>query len=184
MKYLLYSLIIFSAIYFVCTSSKTLKHAQTKVKITNPFDTLKYDKVVAYDYNGSPEIKIVSKGVLLQTKGRIFQQKELSKLQIGNINHIVGDTKSYGGATAACFDPHLGLVYYLQGKIVGHISVFLACNFLESVPSIPASESHKTNLCDKCFDRGFSKSARKKISAFVKELQFSHWQLNSELFDK
>ena len=180
-------LCIFTIIALLCLAfinqraSYTSK--QTK-KYINPFDTLKYDKVIAYDYNGSPEMQIVINGKVMPLKERMFKQAELTKEQINKFNKTIGDTKSYGGGTASCFDPHFGIVYFKQNKIVGHISICLGCNFLESIPDIPAENSHKTDLCDECYANGFSKSGRKNISALVKELQFSHWQLSDGFFDK
>lgn len=159
-------------------SKKTIK------KYSNPFETLKYDKVVAYDYNGSPEMQIVIDGNVLPLKDRIFKKKELANTQIDELNKTLGDTKSYGETTAACFEPHFGIVFFSNNKIVGHISICLACNYFESTPEIPARQSHKTNLCKDCFAYGFTKNARRYISNLIKDLQFSHWQLNSNLFDK
>lgn len=179
MKLLVYILLCFG--FISLSFSQTAK--QTK-KYINPFDTLKYDKVIAYDYNGSPEMQIVINGKVMPLKERMFKQAELTKEQISKLNKTLGDKKSYGGGTAACFDPHFGVVYFKENKIVGHISICMGCNFLESTPDIPAENSHKTDLCDECYARGFSKFGRKNISALVKELKFSHWELNSELFDK
>ncbi|MBL7911088.1 MAG: hypothetical protein JNJ41_08560 [Bacteroidia bacterium] len=179
MKNLLYTLICFA--FINQGISQTNKAAK---KYINPFDTLKYDKVIAYDYNGSPEMQIVIEEKVMPLKERMFKQAELTKEQINKLNKTLGDTKSYGGGTAACFDPHFGVVFFKENKIVGHISICMGCNFLESTPDIPAENSHKTDLCDECYARGFSKFGRKNISALVKELKFSHGELNSELFDK
>ncbi len=154
-----------------------------RTRHANPFDTIKYDKVIAYDYNGSPQLQIVVNGQVLPSKGRIFKQKELTRKQVEALNKTLGDSESYGGSTAACFDPHFGIVFFYQNKIVGHISLCLDCNRLYSTPEIAATLSHKTDLCEECYASGFSKRARKDISRLVKELKFSHWQLDSELFD-
>lgn len=179
--YVVALLAIISFAFMYQSDSSINKQAK---KYTNPFDTLTYDKVIAYDYNGSPEMQIVIKGEVLPIKSRIFKQTELTKQQVSKFHKIIGTPKSYGGSTAACFDPHFGIVYFNQNKIVGHISVCLACNYLMSSATISAQNSHTTDLCETCYAYGFSKRGRKNISALVKELQFSHWQLNSELFDK
>jgi hypothetical protein len=175
--------IILIACFFSVEKTYSQKNKISK-KYVNPFDTLKYDKVIAFDYNGSTELQIVMNGQLLPQKNRIFNQKELKKNQVNQLNNILGNKKSYGGNTASCFDPHFGIIYFYQNKIVGHISICLSCNYLKSSPEIPAMLSHKTDLCETCYAYGFSTNARKKISKIVNELQFSHWQLNNELFDK
>lgn len=174
------TLVLLAMAIIICSSYS----GRNTKEILNPFDTLLYDKVVAYDYNGSPQKQIVMDGRLFSQPGRNLREKELSKEQVAKLNKSLGDPGSYGGSTAACFDPHFGVVFYRQSKIVGHISVCLSCNYLQSSPFIPATESHKTDLCETCYAYGFSKKGRKKISAIVKELQFSHWELNSELFDQ
>lgn len=138
----------------------------------NPYDTLTFDKVIAYDYDGAGEYQIVEQGKLFIDN--IKNKTELTREQIGKINKFLGDTSTYGGSTAACFDPHLGLVYYLKGKIVGYISICLECNFLESSLKIQAEDYKKTELCDSCFAHGFSKTGRKRINDLCKELRFSH----------
>ncbi len=187
MRRLLNILLPAASVMFSCFQSFSQTSKQSKT-ISNPFDSLNYDNVVAYDYNGSPEMQIVINGQLLSLKGRIYKQKELSTKQIRKLNKILGDSNTYGGSTAACFDPHFGVVYYKQIKIVRHISICLDCNYLMSSAKIPASETKKVFPGDDTdefyFAQGFSKDARLKISRLVKALQFSHWQLNSDLFDK
>ncbi|MCC6372715.1 MAG: hypothetical protein IT236_17050 [Bacteroidia bacterium] len=153
-------------------------------RYTNPFDTLKYDKAIAYDFKGEGENEIVSGNNRLIESRKILKQSELSGIQVKRLNAILGDKKSYGGITAACFEPHLGIVFYKKGKIVGHISICLACNYHQSKPFIAAQHTHKTDLCKTCYAIGYSKKARILLSEFVKELKFSHWQLKSNLFDK
>lgn len=174
---------IFTIVILCCISNIQSQPIKQTKKYTNPFDTLRYDKAIAYDYDGYPNLQIVANGQLLPVKKRIFKEKELTKQQVKRLNKIVGDKKSYGQTTAACFDPHFGVVYYNKNKIVGHVSVCLACNFLKSTPDIPATHAHASDLCNECYAFGFTKPARKSISKFVRELQFSHWELNSSLFD-
>lgn len=119
--------------YLVLISFVCLCH-YAKAQITNPFATLKYDSVVMYDFiPGGEEGQIVSKGRL---DGKIKKRVMLDKATVNSLNNILGLKSSFNGIIAGCFDPHLGFVYYRSGKIVGHISVCLACNQLYSTPDI------------------------------------------------
>lgn len=165
------------------TSGLTMRQNQPK-KITNPYVTLKYDKVIAYDYDGRGGQKIVKKDALNNI--RMKKSVQLTKSQITKLHKLIGDPKTYGGGTAACFDPRMGIVYYLNEQIVGHISVCLECNYLESSHKIPATETKKQKLdeTDFYYLRGFSKKARLQFKSFCRELKFSSCDTYSELFDQ
>lgn len=169
---------IFQAVvvFFLMTSIEVTAQAG---QILNPFDTLQYDQVIAYDYDGQANNPIVKDSQLIKRgyHGQIYGQTELTKMQIAVFHKIIGDTATYGGMTAACFDPHMGIVYYKQGKIVGYISVCISCNYLLASMPMPVSEVKK-----KYIDKektiltslyGFSQSAREKLNNFCKELKFT-----------
>jgi len=106
----------------------------------NPFLKLKFDKVTMYDFEGGKELNLS----IVDNKGKlatsIKKSVELDKSTIAKLNQKLGDKKSYGLPTAACFDPHLGFVYYLNNSIVGHVTICLSCNRLVSSISIPAQK--------------------------------------------
>jgi hypothetical protein len=179
--------------FFLCLllSVPQLVFAQTG-KIMNPFDTLKYDKVIAYDYDGMSGREIVKDGELIKPdkyRGRIFGQKELNREQTQRLHRILRDTASFGNRTAACFDPHLGIVYYYKGKITGYISICIDCNFLRASMPIPASTMKRIYYGPEAENYliayGFSRPARKKLNDFCKELKFTTCkeQLQSPMFD-
>lgn len=175
---------ILGLLVVIATTAGLKQQNDNPKKITNPYATLKYDKVIAYDYDGRGGQKIVVKESL--NNYRMKSSKQLSKSQIAKLHRIIGDPKSYGRGTAACFDPRMGIVYYLDEKIVGHISICLECNFLESSHKIPATETKKQMLdeTDYYFLRGFSKKCRLQLKALCRELKFSSCDTFSELFDK
>ena len=183
MKYISKTIFAILCIFFFTNVKVENSNYLTEKHALNPFDTISFDKVIAYDYDGVGEISIVVQNNLIPSY-KIKKQTVLTSIQYKKLNSVLGDNKTYGGTTAACFEPHLGIVYYKKNKIVGHISICLACNYHDSKPEIPAQNSHKTDLCDKCYAYGYSKIGRKQISEFVKEINFSHWELKSGLFDK
>ena len=87
-----------------------------------PFTQLKFDKAIMYDFEGgkgSESIYILdNNGKLSKTvrKKVILDQKTLKTL-----NTKLESKESYGAATASCFEPHLGIVYYLKNNPVSHI---------------------------------------------------------------
>ncbi len=88
-----------------------------------PFNKLDYNKVIAYDYDGGKGegvIDIISNGKLAQT---VKQQKELTQEQIDDLTNYLGANSTYGGSKAFCFEPHLGIVFYKDSKVVAHLRV-------------------------------------------------------------
>ncbi|MBL4657188.1 MAG: hypothetical protein JKX73_04250 [Flavobacteriales bacterium] len=155
--------------------------AQKKVlleDLANPFECcLEYDTVMAYAFNGQAgnrEQAIVDTlGGFAKTIEKPGQQ--LSKKEIIQLDKILGDTASYGGTTAACFVPRLGIIYYYKGKVVGHINICLECNYLESNPEMPLTSYYKTDVGSTTIPaKGFSKTARKKLDTLCKQLNLGY----------
>jgi len=148
----------------------------SKGQIKNPFQTLKFDKVIMYDFKGGKgsDLYIVDdKGQLAKS---ISKTVELSKQNISRLNSKLGDSKSYGAPTSACFDPHLGIVYYAQGKIVGHVTICLDCNRLYSSIEIIAQKQGKIGQGKTAYyiADGLSKSFRQFLNGLLVENNFSH----------
>jgi hypothetical protein len=141
-----------------------------------PFNTLKYNKVIAYEYSNSFN-SIIEEGNF--SKG-IASQKELTQNQINELTDYLGDSSTYGGATAACFMPHLGIVFYQNTTVVAHISICLDCNYLNSSIFIES-------CCLKLDSRGialkgFSKIGRRKLNTLCQQL-YKHWIIRKSMFD-
>lgn len=144
---------------------------------SNLFTKLKFDKVVMYDFEGGKGhgiLSIVDENGKLATT--VSKQIQLNKETITQLNTKLESKRSYGCATAACFDPHLGFVYYLKDKIIAHITICLDCNRLYSSIDIKAQKQCKTGngkdiyyLCD-----GMSKSFRQFLINIMKKNKFSH----------
>lgn len=166
---------------------KKAKEINVNKKANRPFNKLDYNKVIAYDYEGGKGkgvVNIISNDKLAPT---VRQQKELTQEQIDYVTNFLGDNSTYGSGIASCFDPHLGLVFYKDSKIVAHISICLECNHLSSSVKIPAEEVRKIKIGDdyEYPAKGFSKSGRRKINFLCRQLNFSHCadSLNS-MFDE
>jgi hypothetical protein len=142
----------------------------------NPLAKLEFDKVVMYDFDGGKgsDLYIVdNKGQFAKS---ITKQVTLNKGEISSLNSKLGSKMSYGGGTASCFDPHLGFVYFLKGKIVGHVTVCLDCNRLSSSFDIPAQKQGKVGNGKDAYyiAEGLSTSFRQYLSGLLKANGFSH----------
>ena len=130
-----------------------------------------------YDYQpkGEDPSLIDKQGKLLSTV-TIKKQVQVDSATINELNRKLGDKKSYGQVTAMCFDPHLGIVYYLNGKVVRHVLVCMGCNALRADIDIPAQHQDRRGQGDKIYylGDGMSKSFRQFINGLLIKYNFSH----------
>lgn len=140
----------------------------------NPFKNIQYNRVLAYDYEGRGDRLIIDFYGKLD-KSAVLPGKVLTnQLQELLINTIT-DTASYGGTKAGCFDPHLGIVFYMNDSITAHVSICFECNSLYSSVYLPA-EAHNLQVDsgdDYYFVRpmtGFSPAGRKQLKQLCQEL--------------
>jgi hypothetical protein len=110
----------------------------SKGQTSNPYLKLHYDKVIMYDFVGIKGLSLLIVDDKGQLSKSVKKQVQLEKGTISKLNVKLGDRKSFGEQPAACFDPHLGIVYYLAGKIVGHITICLSCHRLVSSINLPS----------------------------------------------
>jgi hypothetical protein len=160
----------FSGFLFFLILSFPLKAQQ------NPFLALKFDKVIMYDFTGGKGSDLYIVDEKDELAKSISKQIQLDKATIAKLNEKLGNKKSYGAATAFCFDPHLGFVYYLKGKIVGHITICLDCNRLRSSISIAAQQQGKIGKGKDAYyiSDGLSIPFRNFLNSLLVKNNFSH----------
>jgi hypothetical protein len=141
----------------------------------NPFERLKYDKVVAYEFQGEGGLDIET--CLSEYPDRKNGEVELPDSIVQQIESILCSDSAYGQSTSACFDPHLGIVYYLNEEVVAAVSICLECNYLESSVFIPSTEQTMIEVSDNFSypARGFSKETRKGIYDFCLSIGFEKY---------
>ena len=155
-------------------------------QIKNPFLSLRFDKVIIFDYEPFGENPaLVEKGKIISTV-KIKKQVSIDKAIIDKLNTKLGAKESYGNNHADCFEPHLGIVYYLKNKIVGNIIICLDCNLLYSSIDIPALKQGKQEHDNNTYYTldGLSKSFRKFLNNLLKKFNFSHQIKDGSMFDK
>lgn len=153
------------------------KLIEVKNQYKTPFDTLKFDKVIAYDFDGSeePYPSVVSPRDSSFVPV-ILHQKELDIKQVDNLTKLLTDNTTYGGITAACFQPHMGIIFYHNNKINYIVNICLDCNYLIASTQIPAQEFTKAKYEDGTPYSlvGFSKKGKEKIIELSKSLDLDY----------
>ena len=155
----------------------------------NPFLKKKYDQVVAYNFN-LKEIKYfsaVNKNKKL-VSNIVFPGRVLSLEEESNLFNILLKTSTYGGTTAACFDPRWAFVFYKSSQIVGCIDICMECNTLQSNPAIAIQKTHKEvsyydgeKIEEPLF--GFTPNGRKKLKKFCNQLDLIFCAEENTIFD-
>ena len=144
---------------------------------TYPFDTLQFDKVIAYDFDGSEQ---PYPSVINQRNGKfvpvISRQQELKAEQIDFLIDFLTDNSTYGEPTAACFYPHLGIVFYQGNERKYVVDICLDCNYLRSTTEIPATQHKKMKFDDGTSYglQGFSGKGKEKIIQLSKRLGLAY----------
>jgi hypothetical protein len=139
------------------------------------YNNLKYDKVVMYDYNPSDKAGYIVEEDGKLTKG-IKKQVQLDKSTINLLRIKLENKNSFGNGTSACFDPHLGFVYYLNGKVVAHLAICMDCNRLRSSINLDSQKQGKMGTGKYAYyiRDGMSDSFRKFLNKLLIKHKFSH----------
>ncbi|MCP4459811.1 MAG: hypothetical protein GY816_17585 [Cytophagales bacterium] len=158
----------------------------------NPYASLSYDSLVIYDfeyldYSVKPRKRIMS---IIDENGKlpntIKKSVRLPAKEAKELSDKIGLKSSYGQITAACFDPHFGMVYYENGKPKEHVTICLTCNFPRSSLEIPTRDQggEKMDNGEMYYTlEGFSKSFRQYLNDIKKKYDFSAQLVKSDMFD-
>lgn len=146
-----------------------------------PFSTLDYDKIIAYDFKGDEELydaPIDKQGNFIPI---IEKQQFLSQEQADKILKALAKKSSYGEASAACFNPHLGLVFFKDNKKVNQISICLDCNGSTSEIDIPARRHRVFNkgTDDEYSFTGFTPKGKAAVAELCRAVNFYYKSADS-----
>jgi hypothetical protein len=144
-------------------------------KLPAPFNTLDFDRAVAYDYDGTYDgLPIIDKAGKLS--GSVINEKQLTDSEIAVFLGTLGNPHTYGNGVSDCFAPRMGLVLYKGKAVVFHASICFACNQLESSMVIPAMVQPRKDAKTgkERFGGGFSDAGKEQLTAFCASLKFSH----------
>tara|TARA_B110000211_G_scaffold232493_1_gene296375 strand:- start:3670 stop:4701 length:1032 start_codon:yes stop_codon:yes gene_type:complete len=155
----------------------------TNVKANVPFDTLQFDKVIAYDFDGS----VHGYQSLIDRDNDDFvpvirNQKALNQAQVNYLTEFLTDNKTYGNSNAFCFEPHMAFVFYKNNKKQYLIDVCLDCNFLTSTTEIPATVFTKIKIGDEYEygAKGFSLKGKNNIIEISRQLELDYGKRKKE----
>lgn len=150
-------------------------------KIAAPFNKLRYDKIIAYDFGDGYSEETLR---VIDPQGRfvsnISKQQALSQAKADNILTALTTKSTYGGSNAICFNPRFALVFYKGSKVVNQINICMDCNYLVSEIDIPAQNHIAKKVSKNEYAQtgiGFSESGRKAIIDFCKDLSFYYGSL-------
>jgi len=103
-----------------------------------------FDSIVFYDYNddrGSKDNRIIDHAGKLDNS--VKKSFRADPALAAKLNEMLKRKDSFGVTGASCFEPHLGIVYYLDGKPISSINVCMDCNRLYADFRIKAQEQGK-----------------------------------------
>jgi len=146
-----------------------------------PFSTLDYDKIIASDFRGDEEMydaPIDKQGNFIPI---IEKQQFLSQEQADKILKALAKKSSYGEASAACFNPHLGLVFFKGNKKVNQMSICLDCNGSISEIDIPARRNRVFNkgTDDEYSFTGFTPQGKAAVAELCRAINFFYKSADS-----
>lgn len=148
----------------------------------NPFSKLNADSVVIYDFSNVLEDG-VNMWIINDNKLSPYVTKsvKLDKSSADHLTRLLNKKESYGGNAASCFNPHLGIVYYLKKEPVASISICMDCNKLESSLPLESLRVGENYGKDGPYytGTGMSEAFRKEINNLLVRYHFSH-QINGE----
>jgi hypothetical protein len=143
----------------------------------NPYADLTYDSLVIYDFdwqglNAKYRSIIDEQGNLPPTVKRAVT---LTVNEATEISNRIGEKSSYGQMTAACFDPHFGMVYYEQGLVKEFITICMACNYPRTSIPLPVRDLGTTpdEMETNYSKMGFSKAFRTYLFDLKRKYGFS-----------
>lgn len=152
-------------------------------------DSLKFNKVIAYEVDG---ISLAEDGEYHESvyikddeySRKIKNQRELNHKEIEKLLTIFTSEKYFGGMSALCFDPRLGFIFYHNSEVVNVLDICLDCNNVYGKRRfLPFEFYYKHKEMNRGFT-GFSTAFNEKgyegITALCKDLNFEYGNFDRE----
>lgn len=165
---------------------KLWKKHQTLLNF-NPYEYLKYDSIVAYDFDGR------GGGSITNGKGKLDKTAKngarLPQLFVDSLIMTVKDTNTYGGMNSVCFNPRMGIVFYNKGKAVSTINICFECNSMAADKNLPAMSYHTLitggdDYIVRSPRFGFTPLGRKRLKAICSQLGLQYCPKEESIWDK
>jgi hypothetical protein len=137
------------------------------IESIDPFSTIDFDKVIAYDFAGDTDIPLLDSNNQL-TKN-VIKQVVLDTIQLNEFKKIIMDSTTFGELQPKDFYPHLGIVFYQNYKIIQSLEVSLICSGMFATFPIQQLDKRKYP------DNGLTEKGKVKIYNFCKKLGFNQY---------
>lgn len=151
-------------------------------------NSLTYDKVIAYDFYGQHEQFPIFRNNtfdLINYNNNVSAQRTLNQSQVNYITNHFSKASTYGGTTAACFDPSMALIFFEQDTIVMEIDICLDCNYKQIISKTDIQIDVELDISYQYYDEeygktitlykyGFSDSGALGIAKLAKELNMNY----------
>jgi hypothetical protein len=124
----------FALICLVCCSARSFAQ-QDSLFFHQPVDSVLMVEFESREKGGEVLDVIDEKGALPST---VLRRAILTPKEQAILIRSLDNKKSFGAGNAACFEPHLGFVFYRDGNITGHLTICVDCNYLIPSQEIPA----------------------------------------------
>jgi len=132
----------------LCAQNKSFPVINKVDSLFNPFDSIHYDKVVAFNLNFDTVKNMKTRKDLYYSESIAkFNYEGISKSSIRVLDSMLlselistlSDSSTYGQQHSDCFEPRFGLNFFYNNNTVLSILICFDCNYLESSIVIPAS---------------------------------------------
>lgn len=154
---------LFVLIFFLPTTHNVIENSPLE---------LTYDKVVMYHFKGG----IGSDQSIVDAKGHIaksvFKQIVLDRESALSLTNKLGEKESFNDEIGMCFEPGIGFVYYLKGKIVAYITICLDCNVVVSSIPLDPQKHEKFWANNGYLAGGPTKAFRTFLNSLLKKYKF------------
>lgn len=96
--------------------------------------------------------------------------------QVEGLITFANSRDSFFGSAAACFEPHMGIVFYDGERVVASMSICFACNRMTVSPEGSAYDEVMDGRI------GFSSTGRVQLQSLSEDMGFSYCHVDDELY--
>jgi hypothetical protein len=134
------------------------------------FHNLAYDSVSIYDFNGNDDqYSIIQNGYINRT---VIKSATLDSTDAATLSEMLDQKTSFHPGMTACFSPHLGVIYWHQGKLAAELSICTSCSVLRS--SIEIQAQLRKYEDGSIYDADMSRKFLLYLNTLISKYHFSH----------
>jgi hypothetical protein len=168
------------------------KSIEFPIKAYNLPDSLIFNKVIAYEFDGDIPMEgedYDENTVIIGNdnySNRIKKQQELSEEEIHILLKLFTSKTNFGGMSALCYSPKLGFVFYNDFEVTNVIDICLHCNIFEFRRDIPPHKSFYPGMDIESFEGigSFNREGVKTVMEICERINFDYanFEIEGEFF--